>query len=178
MPAARLLSAGQQLLVLLALLALSACGFQLRGSVDFSPALDPLYVSGESPNSNLNIDVKNLLDAYGAELSRSSSDAKYQLLISAAASEQRTIAIGDGAKAVGFQLTESASFELRNRQGVIVMGPSIVIERQTINNDPDQVASSSSIAGLTRNEMRKNLAQKIVRQLYTYDPSQPAGPSQ
>lgn len=155
------------LLLLSAMSVISACGFQLRGVTSLPEGTEPVYLDGAS--GQLGIELRNLLNASGVELSENIKDANSQLIIKKRKSEKRTAALGEGARVIEYQLIESLSFELRSSNGDILFNPSRLTERKIINNDPNKVASSSAEELLLRREMLQNLAAKITRQLRAFD---------
>jgi LPS-assembly lipoprotein len=149
------------------ILALSACGFHLRGSIDFDlpEGVEPIYIGSSNTADKLQNEIRKLLKAYDVELTTIASEANHQLIILEHKLDRRSASIGRGARAAEIQLIDNVSFEIVNRQGQNVMGPNTLIERRILQNDPNRVASTSSEEALLRREMLSNLASKIARQV-------------
>ena len=148
---------------------LASCGFHLRGTVDLPPGIEPVYIGGPNPSAPLSIELRNLLRNSGIELADDAVSSRYQLIIGEQKSDRRTASLGEGARAVEYQLIETVSFELRNQEGKAVFGPNTLTERRVVTNDPNSVASSADTENLQRREMQQNLAAKIARQLQAFD---------
>ncbi|MEE8059212.1 MAG: LPS assembly lipoprotein LptE [Pseudomonadales bacterium] len=150
-------------------LVLSACGFHLRGNVNLPDGVEPIYIGGLSANNQLSIALRNLLTANNVDLSTEADQAKYQLIILDQSTDRRTIGLGESARATEYQLIETVSFELRNKQGIPVIGPVKITERKIMPNDPNQIVSSSAEEKILRREILQSLAAKIARQLQKFD---------
>ena len=162
----------------------TGCGFQLRGAVDLPAGVEPIYIGGVDSSDQISIELRNLLSAYGVELTTDPVLANYQLIILEQTSDRRSATLGEGAKVAEFQLIETVSFELQNAKGETVLGPRAVTDRKIIPNDPNRVVSTIEESKLIKREMLQSLAGKIARQLRAFDfsattptPSQPV-PSQ
>ncbi len=151
------------------ILLLSACGFQLRGTVELPEGVEPIYIGGLSSSGQLSIELRNLLSAYGVELNRDAAQANYQLIILEQTTDKRTASLGAGARVAEYQLIESVSFELRNSQGSTVLGPHELTQRKIMPNDPNKVVSTAEEEKILRREMLQQLAAKIARQLRAFD---------
>ena len=88
-------------------------------------------------------------------------------------SQTRTLSLGGGTTAAEYQLTETATFELHNKQAEIVLGPRTITQRNIMRNDPNQVLSSGEEEQLVRREMLTNLAAQIARQLAAFNYQKP-----
>ncbi len=154
------------LLALIVTSTLGACGFQLRGTTALPEGTEPVYLDGAT--GQLGVELRNLLNASGVQLSENFGDANSHLLIKKRKSDKRAAALGEGARVIEYQLIESLSFELRDIEGVILFNPSRLTERKIMNNDPNKVASTSAEEALLRREMLQNLAAKITRQLRAF----------
>lgn len=152
---------------------LTACGFQLRGKVTLPEGVEPLYIGGLSSNSQLGIELRNLLTASGVALTTESTTANYQLLVLEQDHDRRNASLGEGARAAEYLLIEEVTFALRNQQGERVLGPNKITERKIMPNDPNKVVSTAEEEKLLRREMLQRMAAKIARQLtaFKYQPA-------
>lgn len=157
-------------LILIALtLMLNACGFHLRNSISLPADVEPIYIEGAS--NKLYVALRNSLSASGIELSEDSESANHILSITKQVQDKRSSALGEGARVIEYLLIETISFELQNKAGNIVFGPSTISERNAMENDANKVVSSQQEEQILRKEMQQNLANKILRQLQTYQPA-------
>jgi LPS-assembly lipoprotein len=151
------------------LLVATSCGFRLRGSFNVPSELSPLYIQNRSSDSELYEQLVMTFEINKTTLVDRASAANYRLIIISLISERRTAAIGAGALAIEYELIEEVTFELRDKQDTLVMEPTMIVERRILDNDPNQVISSSEEEALIRREMKQNLAIKIVRRISAAD---------
>lgn len=147
---------------------ISSCGFQLRGAVDLPAGIEPIAVVATNNDSFANT-LSNLLRAYGVKLSDNNAAANHLLVITELNQAKRSTALGEGARVAEYQLSETVTFELRDKQGKTVFGPNTISERKIVPNDPNKVVSTGEEEKILRREMLQNLAAKITRQLQSYD---------
>lgn len=159
------------LLIALSLL-VAACGFQLRGSIDLPDGIEPLVITGIKESDAFYNPLSNLLNASSINLTDSESDANHQLNIISRTQDKRSAALGENARIIEYQLMETLVFELKNRQGKAILGPSTITERRILPNDPNKVVSTAEEEKILRREMLQNLAAKLTRQLRSFDYSQ------
>jgi LPS-assembly lipoprotein len=159
------------------LLSLTACGWQLRGSVSLPAGMEPLYIGGAN-NGQLAVEVRNLLAGNGVQLTDNASEANYQLQVASAGAEKRSLSLGGGTTTAEYQLTESAIFSLIDDGGQVVLGPETISQRRILRNDPNAVLSSDEEERLLRRELQSVLAAQIARRIAKYRaPQNDATPS-
>ncbi|HPE79789.1 MAG: hypothetical protein H6961_05350 [Chromatiaceae bacterium] len=154
------------LLLLLATLGLTACGFQPRGqAVMLSGVPSPLHIAGLTPYSPLQRELANQLEASGASLSETAAGAAAVLRISDWRSGSRVLSVNSRNKAVEYELEESATFALRTADGREPVAPQTVRTLRILFQPEDAVLGSSREAELLRADMRRQLVDSIVRRL-------------
>jgi LPS-assembly lipoprotein len=159
-----------RLLIITALaLITSACGFHLRNSMSFSAGVEPIYITTTS--NELYVALRNSLNASNVALSDNIESASHILTITKLVQDKRSSALGEGATIIEYLLIETITFELQEKNGKVVFGPATISERNTMENDSNKVVSSQQEEQTLREEMRKNLANKLLRQLQTYQPT-------
>ena len=159
----------RRLLLISAIVLLSACGFQLRGNVDLPLGVEPIYIGGIDKTSQLAVELRNLLTSSGIQLSDQAADANYQLNVLNSLSTKRSTALGERALIIEYQLIETVNFELLNKNGQRVFGPNKITERKIMPNDPNKIVSANEEEKILRREMLQNLAAKIARQLQSFN---------
>ncbi|MGK0499448.1 MAG: LPS-assembly lipoprotein [Oceanicoccus sp.] len=170
-----------KILLLSIMLIISGCGFQLRGAIDLPTGVEPILVSGLSDSDPFSIALLNLLSASGIDADneiRNGKNYNYQLVIIEKSRDKRTAALGESARVAEYQLAETVEFELRDANAKVVLGPSSIVERKIMPNDPNKVVSTNEEEKILRQEMLENLASKLTRQLSNFnyptaDSSQP-----
>ncbi|MDB4470882.1 LPS assembly lipoprotein LptE [Deltaproteobacteria bacterium] len=148
---------------------ISACGFQLRGTVDLPTGIEPFYIGSNNINDVTYIELNNIFNANSLALTEDITAANYQLIITKQKSDRRSTAVGIDGRTAEYQLLETATYELKDKQGRIASGPIEITERSILQNNPNQVISTESEEKLLRTEMKRNLARKIARQISKFD---------
>jgi len=151
--------------LLLLTVLLASCGFALRGNVALAPGIEPLYI--EKVGGQLGIELRTLLTSSGVELSPDLHSANTQLIIRRQNSDRHSTALGEGARVIEYQLTESVRFSVRDKFANTLFRSEKLIERKIMENDANKMASSNAEEEILRREMLQNLAATIVRQLAT-----------
>ena len=153
--------------LLLLTTALASCGFALRGNVALAPGIEPLHI--DHIGGQLEIELRTLLTSSGVQLSQDLQQASTQLVIRKQKSGRQSTALGEGARVIEYQLTESVSFALRYNSGENIFSSGKLMERKIMENDANKIASSNAEEEILRREMVQNLAATIVRQLATIE---------
>ena len=152
----------------LLLATITGCGFQLRGALDLPEGVEPIAITGVASNTQLAVELRNQLKANGVQLATKDGPYNYQLAVLDTDKDKITTAIGEAARTIEYQLIESIEFELLNNKGQRVLGPSKIVERRIMPNDPTKVVSTGEEEEILRREMLQNMAAKITRQLRAY----------
>jgi len=145
-------------------LILSGCGFHPRGETLIPRDLGTIYVGG-SEYGEITHQIRNELQIADISIAKMPSAANYKIMLVSSNSNDRVLSLGDGARAAQYMLLEEATIEIRDAQDKVLMGPETLSERRILNYNSDTPQDSSQEQRLLRNEMKKNLARKIARQL-------------
>lgn len=152
--------------ILLTLLMLvTACGWQLRGTVALSSLTDTLHITGQDAYGPLLTELRNRLQADDLTLTDSPSEARYTLDIVQEQTEKRVAALGSDALASAYELTLSAHFNVLDSRGMPIATRLTSRITRSYNASAASAGSSSQEELLLLREMREELAQQILRQL-------------
>lgn len=160
--------------LIIALFNLAACGFQLKGQVDLPAGIEPIAITGVQNNSQLEIELRNIMTAAGITLNNTVSEANTRLNIISESTDRRTAALGERARIIEYQLLQQVTFELLDNNNRVLLGPVDLTERKFMPNDPNKVISSADEELRLRREMSQNLAARIARQLQSVTLDSPA----
>lgn len=156
------------LLTLLLALALSACGFQLRGTGSFDFALKELRFNADDRMAPLAKELEERLKAQGVTLSNS---AQYSLQLGREEHSRRTVSFTAGTRSAEHMLTSTVAYEIRSGQlPALIRGQAEVQRVHTFNQN--HVSASSEEARLLREEMRSELVQQLMLRLQAIQPAQ------
>ena len=152
------------MLSVLALMTLTSCGFQLKGTGSNTTQLHGLairLVSGQ-PRAELRREVTRELAANGLVL-RDDPDTDLSLRLGPEEFTQRNVSLTAQARAAELELTLSAAFSFAKSDQEPVSARASV-NRQMLN-DPRNVVGKTEELRLLREEMRRDLAAQIVRRV-------------
>jgi LPS-assembly lipoprotein len=105
-------SAAATLAILLSAL-ISACGFQLRGSVELPPLLRVTLLQARDPWEGVAAALRTELESAGARITTHSEEATAILSLLGERSQRRVLSVGRGGKASEYELFEEVTFTLR-----------------------------------------------------------------
>lgn len=154
----------QLALLACALIALSSCGFTLRGSAALPPELQTLQVASADPNSDIARELRRVLRNNDVDVEDAANNSDYSLQVGPEQTGENTLSVNSQARAGEYQLTMSVSFQLLNA-GASVMGPETITLERVYLADPQNAAAKSDEARLIQQEMRRELALQILRRL-------------
>ena len=150
--------------VLLLLATLSACGFQLRGTISIPPEWQTLELNTPSPNSELASGVRSGFSNNGVTWAEV-PEANYVLILGPEVFEQRNLTIGSNARATEFELTLKTNLEVRSAKGDQIAEPTDVVVTKIMTHDPENVTGKVEESRLLRQEMRVELVQQVMRRV-------------
>ena len=156
----------QRLLVLLLLLALSGCGFHLRGATGtpLGDSLPELHIKGIDIEVDFGRRVAQALEANGVKLvSDHIEDDTATMVLTTPKSSRQVLSIDNKVRAREYALTSAVSFTLK-RIGLPAV-KQIVRVRRDLVVDPTQVLGSDQEERRLRKEMENELAQLLVLRL-------------
>jgi len=146
----------------LLLLLLSGCGFALRGSADLPAALQTMIVAGEEENGELLQEVRRALRNSGVTIVE--ADSPYLLRIGRESSGERVVSVNSNARAGEYELEMNLPFQLL-QGGTAVLGPDTISLSRVYLTDPENAVAKEEEAELIRSELRRELAQQLLRRL-------------
>jgi LPS-assembly lipoprotein len=149
-------------LLAMSLALLNACGFALRGTTPLPPELQTLQMASMDPNSELEREVLRSLRGSGVDVVASGD--VYVLGLGVEQGSERTLSVNSNARAGEYELEMRVQFQL-SQAGTTVYGPDSVAVTRFYLTDPENAVAKAEEADLIRSEMRRELAQQILRRL-------------
>lgn len=147
---------------LAATLLLSGCGFTLRGVTPLPPELYTLILDSARPDSDFEREVRRALQTNGVRLVESGSD--YRLVLGNEGISERTLSVNVNARSGEYELALRVEYDLR-RAGTVISGPNLLSTTRVYLTDPENAVAKEEEAALIQDEMRRELAQQLLRQL-------------
>lgn len=150
--------------VLLIALALSACGFQLRGS--YNLPWETLHIGGLPENNELYFQIKRGVEA--GSLTRISTDAKQaSASLAILRNEQHKAILSLSAKGLvrEFQLTRTFVYHVVDAQGKELLPQSQIILQRDMTFDDERIFAKEAEEAMIWREMQQDMVQQLLRRL-------------
>ena len=146
----------------LALLALGACGFQLRGW-DQHLGLESVYLDAR-PQVSATAPLRRALRQAGAQLAPSAADAQLRVELLDERRDRRTVSVAGGAVAAEYELTLAVRYAIR-ADAAQPGDPRWAEASRVYAIDRDSVAGSAEEQALIEVELMEEIVQEILRAL-------------
>lgn len=155
----------------------SACGWQLRGTTNLPDDLTSLYVSAEDAHGALITEVKQQLKAQKVTVATTASAAPYTLAILEEENDRRTAGVGSDALTSAYEITLKAEYEIRAANGAVLAPATTATTTRTYNYSASNASSAAQEEAILLREMRRDIAQQMLRRLQTLSTQSPANNS-
>lgn len=142
-------------------LALSACGFRLRGSVVLPEQMQSTYISGTDEFSELAVQLRNSLKSSGAELVRSLDVASAHLLILEDVMKRRVLTVDSQGRASEFELNYVVRFKVIDREDTLLVPEQQISLVRDLRFDINNVLAKDQ----EEQQLRRELVRFAVRQM-------------
>lgn len=164
------------LVVLLQIVLLKACGFQLRGSLNLSQDMSPLYLQ-QNTLFELGKELRSLLAANQIQITENVTLAKVQLELLSEQKSRRVLSVDGRGRAKEYLLSYSVSFLISNKQTKAmnevrsredsISHDSISVARSLLF-DPDAVIAMVNESEILYEDMRRDVAGLILLKLQAH----------
>jgi LPS-assembly lipoprotein len=152
------------LLLTAAMLLPTACGFQLRGSTEVPPELEPVYVHAAHGTRIVGALTQALADS-GVTPAGSAKQARTVIRILEETQDERVTAVNSRGKIIGTELQYRVAFDVMGGDGrPLVAQQRIDLARDYVHPDVEVIAGTEE-AELIRNDMVLDMADRILRRL-------------
>lgn len=152
-------------IILLGVLVLQGCGFQLRGSLDIPEHWQPVYVSVENANEVATA-LKQNLETAEIKQTSDSSQAKLVLKVRNQKLNNRILSVSStSAKTQEREYTSEVEFEIHDAKGTVLLSKQKVAARRELSMDERAVLAKSEEEQLLLRDLDQELAGNIARRL-------------
>ena len=153
--------------IMLIALALSACGFQLRGAADL--AFKNLYMQGSK--LSISRDLTRLLQTNGVQVVDKAEDAELLLELLSESNQKRIQSLSGGGLVREFELIYLLNFRIREA-GSATWGPVQTIRgRRDFSYDDSALLGKAEEEARLNSDMRNDAMRELLRRLTTYKPA-------
>ncbi|MGD2082966.1 MAG: LPS assembly lipoprotein LptE [Chromatiales bacterium] len=161
----RLLRATLPLWGLLATLAVTACGWQLRGATQLPAEISPVYVQGRTPFAAIDRHLARALESAGVRLADSRAGAGSVLRILGEDTGRRLLTVDGRGKGLEYELYQILEFDLTDAAGTELVPPQRLVARQALLNPEIQTLGKQQEQEDLREAMREDLATRVINRL-------------
>ncbi len=149
--------------LLILTLAITACGWRLRGTLTLPEGLESIQIVDNANSSFLSKQLTQLLVANGVALVDANPDMFIVLIEER--EDKRIIAVGSNTLASEYELSSEARYFINDAEGKMLTPESTVSVVRSYEFNENDVVSKAEEERIIQQEMRRELAQQIIRRL-------------
>lgn len=146
-------------------LAVTACGWHLRGVEGNTIAFDRIHISTANPHSDLVQQLIRQLQASDVTVVANVTEAQYSLVIVKEDSQRRTATVSASARVSERSLTESVQYLVVDNKGQPVVPETKISVERVFEYNENNVLATNDEAQMLKREMRSDLARQIYNRL-------------
>jgi len=144
---------------------LSGCGFQMRGQAVLPPGLEKMTISGLDTYNQLVIVLSRYLRANGVQVIDHDDPEAADLRLSNFKQDKEILVVGTDGRVREYRLFSRVTMTLQDKdKGLDLPAEQITVKRDLLWN-PDDVLGKTEEERVLREEMVRDLAQRIVERL-------------
>lgn len=157
------------LLLLFVAAALSACGFQLRGS--YNLPWETVSISGLPENNDLYFQIRRSIESSSqTRLTEDPKQAQATLQVLRNIQHKSILSLSAKGLVREFQLTRTFSYRIVDAAGKEIVPPSQIILQRDMTFDDAQIFAKEAEEALIVREMQTDLVQQLLRRLAAVKP--------
>lgn len=150
-------------LLLALVVSLTACGFHLRGNIPLSDGIKNMYVA--APKGSFKEELEKVLERAGANLIPNQAGADVVLNVTLAELNRNVGTLDERGKVNSYNLVFRTRYNLKSVEGEVIRKRTTLRETRRYDFDPLQVVATESEERDLQEDMEKEIALRIVRQL-------------
>lgn len=151
-------------------LLLQACGFQLRGTVNLSAKISPVYIE-KNQVFDLAREIRTLLISNGIKVVDDAGQSNSQLVLLSEEKTRRVLSVDGNGRAKEYLLTYNVNFEIKRKLPADVKVESkldsVSISRALLF-EPDAVLAVTNEAEVIYKDLRRDAARLILLKLQSF----------
>jgi LPS-assembly lipoprotein len=146
---------------------IQACGFQLRGALDLSQDMSPIYLQQNSL-FDLGREIKLLLNANKLQIAENETQAKTQIALLSEGRSRRVLSVDSNGRVREYLLNYTVNFSIKIKQttGINQQGRQDTITvRRSLVFDPEAVIAVVNESEILYKDMQRDVARLILLKL-------------
>jgi LPS-assembly lipoprotein len=153
----------RHLLLAFSLLALAACGFQLRGMAEMG--FQKIYLQKNSSSTALAKELRRSLISSGVEVVAAPEQAEMLLELMGETTEKNILSLSGGGKVREYELIYRVMMRLRPASSELWGEPQLIEQRRDYSYDDTQLLAKEGEEARLYSDMRSDTAREILRRL-------------
>lgn len=154
-----------RLTLLVLILALSACGFQLRGEARLPEAMQKTWLATADDSTAFVRELTLMLRANGVDLQSRPAAGTAELRIHAERLRSEALTIAAGARVREFVLIFDVEFELLDGEGNVLIPRETLRLTRDYSFDEQEILAATREEEFLRNDLRQGMAAQMLRRL-------------
>jgi LPS-assembly lipoprotein len=155
----------RSLLVCASVLALSACGFQMRGEAKLPAGMQRVYVQTSDPFSPLKHDLEAALTRSGAKIENHAGDGIADITITALSLAPVVRSVGSNAFVNEFSMVYHLELAIAGADGKTLVPKEVIEHRRDFTFDQTQAIGTSAEQDVIKKEMERDMVQAVLRKI-------------
>lgn len=155
---------GRLLPVLLLVLVLAACGFQLRGAPELPPEMEVVYIQADDRFSLFVRELRRLLESGGARVTRDRDEATAVFEVLRARSSTETLSVNLQGRPEELRVAYELRFRVRANGETLIDEQELRINRD-IQADPDDTLGSRQEARRIAETLEEDIARLVLMRI-------------
>lgn len=147
---------------------LSACGFQLRGTGTTELAITELDLSARDAYGDTVKLLRDTLENSGVKVY---SGAPYKLVLAREQQSQRSLSYAGAGRSAEYELNNVLSYEIRGQNDLVLLDDKLQVQKVYLH-DGNNITGSDQESSEVRDEMRRDLVQRMMLRLQQLSPAQ------
>jgi LPS-assembly lipoprotein len=152
-------------LSIIILFGLSACGFKLRGQVNFPPQIQTLYLDTNNPYGQFESSLRQTLRSYGVTLANSTAQPALTLKTSRPSVKTNNTTSGSSNEARVYNVTYSVTYSLHDNRGKAILPPQLASTTRSLTLNANQLLESNNQLTVLEREMQREVIGKMLNRL-------------
>lgn len=146
-------------------LALSACGFHLRGHYSLPTGLSPIYIESRQPFDSFNKLLRNQLVANKIIVADTVENAAIVLTVLSTKEGQQLLSSSTTSQVNNYALNYTVHFELHFRDGRVILPDTAVSSTQNLTINSNQILASSTQQSEIYQQLRRDAVEQLMLRL-------------
>lgn len=153
-------------ILMLTLLMLAACGFQLRGQTTVSEELKTLYIQGVDTRQDVfGVELKRALTRNGIEVVDDYRQGAALFTVLENNFKRHILSVGSDAKVREYELEAQVVFQITDDNGELIGSKQRVEARRDYQFDRTQILAMDEQERVLRQDLNQQMVQSILRRL-------------